>query len=362
VASSTVLITGAGGYLGRRIARSFLERGDEVVLWMRADHQRTSAIAGELAAFSDRIRFAHGDLDDEVPFAEVDARTIQTVVHTAAVTHFNVERELAEQVNVKGLGKLVAWARSCPNLSRLSVLSTVYSHGLHEGILTEELLHTPPEFANHYERSKWQAERLLSEEAADLPWQIQRVSTVIADDETGCVGQHNAFHNTLKLLYYGLLSVVPGNPGTPLYFVTADFVAEAVRELSLRGTDQAVYHVSHSRSESATLEQLLDVACECFERDPAFRKRRILRPLLCDAEAFDSLAASIESFGGAVVSQSLKSVAPFAPQLFTDKTIANDRLVAALPSCRAPDALEGLGRACTHLVASRWGKAEVLCG
>ena len=43
---------------------------------------------------------------------------------------------------------------------------------------------------------------------------------MIADDASGAVTQQNAFHNTLKLFYYGLLALMPGACDTPLYFIT----------------------------------------------------------------------------------------------------------------------------------------------
>jgi hypothetical protein len=51
----------------------------------------------------------------------------------------------------------------------------------------------------------------------ELPLSVARLATVIADEERGAVTQFNAFHNTLKLFYYGPLSLMPGNPATRLY-------------------------------------------------------------------------------------------------------------------------------------------------
>ena len=113
------------------------------------------------------------------------------------------------------------------------------------------------------------------------------MATAIADDEAGRVSHHNAFHNTLKLLFYGLLSVVPGEQDTPLYFVTAEFAAASISELVRSGDLGAIYHVCHSAAESLTLGQLVDLAFERFEREelpeaahppPALLRRRDLRP------------------------------------------------------------------------------------
>lgn len=104
--------------------------------------------------------------------------------------------------------------------------------GLVAGSVTESPIPLRPAFANHYERSKWEAETCLIKQFPDLPWEIVRMPTAISDDATGTISQFNAFHNTLKLCYYGLLSLLPGKPDTPVYLVSAEFVAKVVVALT----------------------------------------------------------------------------------------------------------------------------------
>jgi nucleoside-diphosphate-sugar epimerase len=355
--ADAILVTGASGQLGQRLIRRLLERaGGPVLAWLHAADE--AEFEDKRARFSpaSRLRFAWGDLRSPDPFARVDPSGLATILHAAAVTRFNVEREVAEAVNVEGTAKLVAFARRCPGLERLALLSSVYASGLARGAIAETPLGGTEGFANHYEWSKWRSEQLLLDGSRDLPWQVFRVATAIADDEAGRVSHQNAFHNTLKLLFYGLLSVVPGEPDTPLYFVTAEFAAASIDELVRSGDAGAIYHVCHSAAESLTLGQLVDLAFERFEREEDFKRRRILRPLFCDAETFDLLAEGVDSFGGAVVNQGLGSVRPFARQLFAAKSIANERLVAALERYAAPNAKELVERTCEFLVRTRWGR------
>jgi hypothetical protein len=191
-----------------------------------------------------------------------------------------------------------------------------------------------------------------------LPWRILRVATVVADDASGHVTQFNAFHNTLKLLYYGLLSIVPGKPDTPLYFVTGDFVTDAVFKLMRNPANRAIYHVCHNRSESLTLGQLMDVAFECFAEQQDFKSRRILQPLYADAESFDLLGDAMDTFGGSIVNQALSSVSPFARQLFVEKEFLNAKLVSALSDYRAPEARQVIRNTCAYLVRTKWGRGE----
>jgi len=226
-----VLITGANGYLGSRIALRYAVRHRRpVIAWLHASQQdefeRKQAwlmrFTGQAAS---RIRCCWGDLASDEPFRAVDPSDVGAIVHSAAITRFNVERDLASTVNVRGTEKLLEFATRCPELEALGTLSTVYASGLKAGTVDETPLEGNHGFANHYEWSKWHCEELLLSRFAFLPWRLFRVATVVAEDERGQVVAHNALHNTLKLLYYGLVSLVPGLPRTPLYFVTADFVA-----------------------------------------------------------------------------------------------------------------------------------------
>jgi nucleoside-diphosphate-sugar epimerase len=357
-----ILVTGAGGYLGARTARRLLETGDdEVVLWIHADgieeaRAKAAPLARLLAPFEGRIGFAHGELTAPEPFASVNPRAIRAIVHAAAVTRFNVEASVADEVNVGGAEKAFAFAERCPSLDHVTCVSTAYVAGLRTGVIEEAPSVGTPSFANHYERSKWEAERALAETHPSLPWRIARVATVISDDESGHVTQYNAVHNTLKLFYYGLISLVPGLEDTPLYFVTGDFVAGALAAI-VRGSEaRGVYHVTHGRDESLTLDDLIALAFETFETSESFRARRVLKPLYVNAESFEALVEGIEGFGGDVVKQALESVAPFARQLFASKDFANSRLRAVMPAYRAPDP-RALARAvCSSLVRTRWGK------
>jgi len=206
VSDGVALITGASGYVGRRLARHCLDTSDlELVLPVRTAARRAE-IESVLGPSGHRVRFVAGELDGTECFADLDVTwrgRSTSIVHAAAVTRFNVDRDLARRVNVEGTAQVLALARRCPGLESFAQVSTVYATGLSEGRLREEPADDSAGFANAYEWSKWAAEQLVIG-ADDLPWRILRVATVVADDDTGVVTQYNAFHETLKLCFYGL--------------------------------------------------------------------------------------------------------------------------------------------------------------
>lgn len=350
---STTLITGADGHLGRALAHWLLANsGDELLLWVRAANatelERKRAALGDLATNA-RCRVVYGDLRQPQPFTQVEPGQVTTIIHSAAVTDFGVAADTAHAVNVVGTAKLLEFARCCPALSRFAYMSSLYAAGLRGGVIDEALLPEPERFANHYERSKWQAEALLQQHG-DIPWQVFRIATLLCDDDAGTVRQQNVIHNTLRLFYYGLLPVVPGDAGTRVYLATTDAAVHTIGTL-LEAGEHEFFNVCEDAGSAMTLGELLDTVYDAFMRDEAFLRLGILKPRFCDQASFDLLAGSVGSFGGAMA-QALGSITPFAPQLYSDKRVVNGKARVAMPGCDASALLETV---CRRLVASRWG-------
>lgn len=358
-----MLITGASGYIALHLIKRWLsESNTTVILWLHARSQaelmqKRRVLERRFQPFHGRVEYCGGDLAATQPFADVDPHAVDVVVHAAAVTRFNVEVELAHRINIEGSNKLFRFCERCPRLDRLAYVSTVYSSGLRPGLIDEVALDDSYGFANHYEGSKWAAETMLLTQYQHLPWQIFRVATVIAEGVDGTVRQMNVVHNTLKLLYYGLLPVLPGAPGTPLYFVTGQFVTDAISNLLSHAPVRMIYHVAHTREESLELDELIDMAFHAFDRSAAFRRRRVLPPPYVDQPSFAHLTENVQDFGGPVMKQALASMTPFSRQLFLHKEVKNMRLVSHLPIYQAPDLRRVITAVCDSLVQTRWGLA-----
>ena len=290
--SGQALVTGAMGYLGSRLV---------------------AALPGAAPW--------HGDLCDAEPFTGVDPDEITEIFHCAAVTRFNVDAETADAVNLEGSRKVFEFARRCKSLEKVVLTSTLYASGLDEGDVPERPLAMPGRFANHYERSKWRAERLLVDDYDDLPWQIQRIATVIADDDLGRVSQRNVIHSTLSLLRHSLMPLIPGDPEVPVYFVTAQ---HALGCLTDERQVRRIINVAPAQDAAPTLGELVDIAWrEPFSRAatkrPTRRPTRGLPPPFCASDAFTDLAES--TLPGHVLGQAMRSMLPFAPQLYVTKNV-----------------------------------------
>lgn len=359
----SILITGGNGYLGQRLAQALLSNTDySIQLWLHwtgaEDRGRKSEAIAELfkdAIANKRLTICGGELSSEHPFSDVPKSDLKEIIHSAAVTRFTVEEDLANSVNIEGTRKVLQFARECPNLEALQLLSTVYASGLRTGLIKEEALSAGAEFSNHYERSKWESEQIVLQESK-LPINIIRISTLISDDPSGAVSQQNAFHNTLKLFYYGLLSLFPGEKSTPLYFVTGDFVVDAIMSILLSKQTGKVFHICHRASHTATLEQLVDSVFDTFAAYSDFKIRRVMKPLWADVESFQLLNDGMGSLSGGVVAQAVSSVAPFSKQLFAAKDFENSNLLSVMPNYAAPDPLLLINNTARYLADTKWGR------
>ncbi len=362
-----VLITGASGYMGAATALKVLRHTKaRLVLPVRGAVNRQQSLLETYPDLrSERVQWCDWELENDLPLSGVDdPSTISHIIHCAADTRFNIDEATANLVNRDGSLKVFEFARrQCPQLESFVYVSTVYASGLKSGSIPEAPL--PKEaFANHYERSKWEAETALMTDFSELPWSLVRTATVIADNNSGGFTQQNAVHNTLKLLYYGLMSLVPGQESTPVFLVTGEFCAQTLFAVSQidrsQGSTQdspSIFHVCHEKKDSLSLGQLIQLAFESFEKDPDFSRRQVKRPLFVDQEAFSVLSEGVSGFGGSVVTEALQSVTPFANQLFVEKDFENANTRALLgESFPQVDAGELLSKTLQRLIASRWGR------
>lgn len=151
-----ILLTGATGFVGRNIARTLLDRGEQVVLF--APEPPIASIAGAQIATGD-IRLS-ADLDRAFATAPIDR-----VIHAAALTpdaSAEAERpDVIVDVNIGGTVQLMQAARRA-GVKRVLGLSSASVYGYatgEDGWLHEDT--TPCQPAALYGVTKWSAERIV---------------------------------------------------------------------------------------------------------------------------------------------------------------------------------------------------------
>lgn len=315
-----ILVTGATGYIGSRIVQSLLQQGGiEIHLVVRPlPGQDRTAQLSQIWPQANVIKH----ILSLTELADLPLTDLTQIIHIAAATRFNITEEEALQSNVRPMQAIIQLAQKNKGLQQFVFASTVYASGKEKGIIKEEAL-VPSEFANYYESSKWECENLLMK--SNLNWQIQRIATVIADNLQGKVGQLNAVHNTLKLFYYGLISIIPGIAATPIYLVNGDFVVQSMLQLMQKAPNRKFYHICQPKNQNMTLGQMIEDTFAIYLTDPKFKSRRTLKPLFCDLDSFQKLAKGVQGFQSGILSQAIGSISPFGEQLFIEKDILVDQ-------------------------------------
>jgi thioester reductase-like protein len=263
-----VLLTGATGFVGKEILDRFLAEGREVFALVRADsdaaaarrlpgHARLNAVAGD-------IEQPGCGLDRET--ADRLAEEVTTVMHCAASVSFDLPLDESRRINVDGTRHVVELAERFPRLERLSYISTAYVAGEPRRLFRENQLDVGQRFRNAYERSKFEAERMVRERAARLPLQILRPSIVVGDSRTGRTSSFNVLYGPLKAFARGAIPAIPARRSSPVDIVPVDYVADRAVELAEDGED-GTFHLVAGRN-ATTVGRLLELSSRRLQMKP----------------------------------------------------------------------------------------------
>lgn len=164
------LVTGASGFIGRRLARKLAREGHDVVCLVR----RTSRTAG---LEGPSIGLAIGDVTDPASL-ESALRGRDHIFHLAAVVQAAAESDF-ETVNVAGTRHLVEAAlRAGPAIRRFVLVSSIAAAGP-SGPDRPGTERDEPRPVTAYGRSKLASERIALQAAGRLPVTIIRPPNVI---------------------------------------------------------------------------------------------------------------------------------------------------------------------------------------
>jgi thioester reductase-like protein len=281
----------------------FLERDErQVHVLVRADDRRAAdarvrstlaCLFGDENAYADRIVPVTGDIERpglglEPKARDALAERVSEIVHSAASVSFTLPIEQSREINVNGTRRMIEFGELCARrggIRRFSYISTAYVAGTHSGEFAEDQLDVGQDFRNPYERSKFEAEKVVRSRRTALPIQIFRPSIVVGERSTGWTASFNVLYSPLKAFAKGALPAVPARRSSPVDIVPVDYVADAVYELSrqpLGGQD--TYHLVAGQN-ATTVGRLIELTAERLERRrpiviPPPLYRRFVVPLI----------------------------------------------------------------------------------
>ncbi|MCD2192269.1 SDR family oxidoreductase [Actinomycetospora endophytica] len=296
---SAVLFTGFPGFLGSSLLPRTLRREPDaraVALvqqrWLGRAREALNAIERDDPSIAGRTDLVVGDittpglgLDDAVRARLLDGPL--EIFHLAAVYDLSVAPEIAWRVNVEGTRHVVDLARAAADgagLRRLQYVSTCYVSGRYDGLFFEDDLEIGQRFANHYDHTKHEAERVVAKARdAGLPVTIYRPSVVVGDSVTGRTQKFDGPYYVLQLLLRqrgtALMPLPRGAARVAFNLVPSDFVVDGIAALA--GYDGA-------RGRTVALAQpdppSVTRMCEAFAEQAGLRLRTV--PMATGLAAF----------------------------------------------------------------------------
>lgn len=293
--AQNIFLTGTGT-IGRELLLALLRNtANRISVLMRERGKRTVAdraarLFDELSLTATeraRVTVLEGDVtvsDFNLGGSDLDRliKTTDLCIHTAATTSLTADRALCESVNRTGTANALTLAARClvgGRLKRFVHLSTAFvAGGGSDGIAYEDELPISPAHLNHYEWSKYEAERLVRVAMrAGLPATIFRPSMVVGESETGRTRDFNVIYPLLRIMASGYVRRFPADPQACVNLAPIDFVVAAIlRGIDEEWTNGLTFHLT--TPQPPMVAELLD--CEAFF--PAGSSR----PQLCSPQSF----------------------------------------------------------------------------
>ena len=293
--TTTVLLTGATGFLGTQVARRLLARPDlHLVALVRGSNDEEAAwrlarawwdwpeLVQELGG---RVEPLAGDVSAARLGLAPDAyeglvRRVTHVVHTAADLRVDAPVEELRRTNVEGTANVVELVRATAGdhrVERLLHVSTAYVAGRRRGAITESSLAAERGFANGYERTKYEGERVVRSAGSELPVSVVRPGMIVGDSRTGQIKTFNTVYVPLRRYLTGALRLIPGRGRARVDIVPVDYVADAVARLLFEPAAAGLtFHLTAPTQALPTVAELTGLA-RAWARDR--HALRLPRPL-----------------------------------------------------------------------------------
>ncbi len=247
-------VTGATGFIGKRLVRTLLARPEAVVHFLvrEAALAKVEALRSWWGADAKRAIPVVGDVTrPQLGIAAASVRKLKGRIdhffHLAAV--YDLAADAASQViaNVEGTRHAVELADDL-GAKRFHLFSSIAAAGLYEGVFREDMFEEAENLDHPYFRTKHDSEAIVRSQCK-VPWRVYRPGLVVGDSTTGEMDKIDGpyyFFKPIQMLRRMLPPWMPaiGIEGGRINIVPVDFVVAATDHLAhLPGRDGQCFHL-----------------------------------------------------------------------------------------------------------------------
>ena len=272
-----VLITGAGGFLGRYVLERYLADYPEHTLYLLEHGPFLKKLDDYLksncpAAVEDgRIKIFEGDITQ--PGLGLDAGMrdllkdrVQGAIHLAALYHLGTPRDVAFTINVEGTRNMLDFCQDISGFERFAHVSTLAVAGTHTGVFDEADFDVGQSFKNYYEETKYLSEKLVRERMPEFPGMIFRPAVVVGHSKTGYIEKLDGPYVLFLAISRHLNFVMPDCGPVKCHIAPVDYVTDGLVALFEKDPDAPGSTFALMDPAPVTYNTFVDRACACWPK------------------------------------------------------------------------------------------------
>ncbi len=247
-------VTGATGFIGKRLVKKLLARRGAVVFFLIRQESRNKIpeLLDYWAADEARAVPIVGDLVKPLlgvskPDLKKLAGKIDHFFHLAAVYDLKADAESQVAINIEGTKNAVALANEI-DAGVLQHVSSIAAAGMYEGVFREDMFEEAEGLDHPYFATKHESEKIVRTEA-QMPWRVYRPGMVVGDSSTGEMDKIDGPYYFFKLIQKMRKLLPPWMPmvgleGGRINIVPVDFVVDAIDHIAhKKGLDGQAFHL-----------------------------------------------------------------------------------------------------------------------
>ena len=235
-------VTGATGFIGKRLVKSLLaRRGTTVHFLVRPGSEgKLADLYSYWGVSKTRAVPVTGDLTAKKLGVAADTLKalkgqIGAVYHLAAVYDLSADEDSQVQVNIEGTRNLVEFAKAV-DAGHVHHVSSIAAAGLYQGVFREDMFDEAEGLDHPYFMTKHESEKIVRKECK-VPWTVYRPALVVGDSTTGEMDKIDGPYYFFKLIQRMRQFLPPWMPsvgleGGRIKIVPVDFVVKALDHIS----------------------------------------------------------------------------------------------------------------------------------